>query len=108
MKFKIPKQFNIMAHTITVSLDDDIALDDHRWGEINYNKGTIKLSQELASKKFPKSKVKDTFWHEVIHAILFYMDEAELNSNEDFISRFAYALNQVVESMDGDLLKDGK
>jgi hypothetical protein len=40
----------------------------------------------------------DTFWHELVHAILNDMGEDLLNNNEKFVTGFANRLTKAIQS----------
>lgn len=44
-----------------------------------------------------RSKMQETFWHELTHAILYEMDHP-LYNNEKFVTRFSKLLNQAINT----------
>jgi hypothetical protein len=42
--------------------------------------------------------MKETFWHELVHAILVDMGEFKLNKREDFVEEFAKRLAKAIKS----------
>jgi hypothetical protein len=69
-------------------------------GKVYYPEQKIKigLSSTRTGKKFATTDVNDTFWHELVHAILNDMGCKNLNRNERFVSGFAKRLNKAIET----------
>jgi hypothetical protein len=42
--------------------------------------------------------IHETFWHELVHAILHDMEEHKLNDREKFVEDFAYRLYKAIRS----------
>jgi hypothetical protein len=47
---------------------------------------------------FTSNEINESFWHELVHAILYDMDEHKLNRNEAFVTAFAKRLSEAVDS----------
>lgn len=60
----------------------------------------IKIAQRsnLTGRRFKPDDINDSFWHEVVHAILHDMGEHTLNKNEAFVSAFAKRLTKAIKS----------
>jgi len=68
-------------------------------GRVYYPEQKIKIGKKSSTgKKFAKSDMHDTFWHELVHAILADMGEHQLNNNERFVTRFANRLTRAIET----------
>ena len=69
-------------------------------GRVYYPEQKIKIGKKSAAngRKFSKSDMHDTFWHELVHAILADMGEHQLNNNERFVTRFANRLTRAIET----------
>ena len=69
-------------------------------GKVYYPEQKIKigLTSTQTGKKFKSADVHDTFWHEVVHAILEDMGYETLNRNERFVTGFAKRLNKAIET----------
>lgn len=50
-----------------------------------------------------ESKKKQTFWHELTHAILFQMSKFDLNDDESFVNTFSSFLSEAINSMEWQL-----
>jgi hypothetical protein len=42
--------------------------------------------------------VQDSFWHELVHAILYDMERHNLNRDESFVIGFASRLSKAIDS----------
>ena len=60
-------------------------------GRIWYEQGTVQI------RKRSDDKMCDTFWHEMVHAILYDMD-SRLYNDEHFVTEFAGRLAKAIKS----------
>ena len=69
-------------------------------GRTFYPEQCIRLGKmsNVTGKKFTKAELADTFWHEVVHAILEDMGQHELNNNEAFVTQFANRLTVAIKT----------
>lgn len=58
----------------------------------------IAKRSNVSGKKFKPEQIMDSFWHEMVHAILVDMEEYELNRNERFVTAFANRLTKAIKS----------
>lgn len=60
----------------------------------------IKIAQRsnLTGKRYTSDDLNDSFWHEIVHAILHDMEEHALNKNERFVTAFAARLTKAIKS----------
>lgn len=58
----------------------------------------IAQRSNISGKKFKREQIVDSFWHEMVHAILADMGEFELNRNEKFVTAFANRLTKAIQS----------
>jgi len=77
------------------------SLKSYRSGEVEYRAALIKIAQYLkvgaVKLRIAKREQWETFWHEVVHAILRDMQRHDLN-NERFVNAFNRRLYQALES----------
>jgi hypothetical protein len=68
-------------------------------GLVNYEDRTIKLADasNTTGRPFKQREVEDTFWHEVVHAILHDMKHT-LRDNERFVIEFTKRLTSAINS----------
>ena len=95
---RIPKSFQLQGHTIQVVFDNEDCEKRKfcRYADLNGNK--IVLATKVFEDKFPKTKIEQTFIHEVIHHILEALGENKLNDNEKFVDGFAGHLHQILST----------
>jgi Zn-dependent peptidase ImmA (M78 family) len=89
---KIPSSFKIMAHKITVRVipknewkyDDAVGFWDPEKNEI------LLLKQ-------PRTQLRHTFWHEVMHAVLDMMSHKQAR-DEAFVDQVSGLLSQIMDT----------
>lgn len=92
----IPKQFQVMGHTITVKL-----IPKSRWKAGKNCVGYFDpahLSIAVCSSLAPSAQ-EQTFWHEVTHCILFALN-SPMYENEEFVDQVGGLLQQITSSME--------
>lgn len=68
-------------------------------GRVYYELGHIELgcSSNHNGRRFTHQEINETFWHELVHAILYEMDHS-LHSNEKFVDAFSEHLAGAISS----------
>lgn len=94
----IPRQFKLGGLTIQVIIDNTLTEKLGVVGKTEYISQVIVLDRTHA----PDETVEQSFWHELIHWILFVMHEHELRENEKFVDLFATFLHQVLTTLEGE------
>lgn len=89
----IPKQFDILGHTIEVKFRDDLLDDCECHGRFIATKNLIELQSGEAF-----SYTLATFWHEAMHAIATHMGMKELNDDEEKIDKLGQAVAQILRT----------
>lgn len=92
----IPKQFQVMGHTITVK-----RIPKSRWKAGKNCVGYFDpahLTIAVCS-GFAPSAQEQTFWHEVTHCILFALN-SPMYENEEFVDQVGGLLQQITSSME--------
>ena len=95
---KLPKQFKLFGTTVTVEFDNKECNDIGRYGAYAYAQSKITLSRTQQLLTLCEDRIKDTFYHEKVHAILEMMRKDDLDNNENFVDTFAKLLRQSDES----------
>mgnify|MGYP003641038666 CR=1 FL=1 len=69
-------------------------------GTIRYDERNIQIGKQSnkTGRKFTSDEISESFWHELVHAILYDMDEHRLNRNEAFVTAFAKRLSESIDS----------
>ena len=62
--------------------------------------GIIELAKQSGGFEISESKKRQTFFHELTHAILFAMGKDELNEDESFVNTFSSFLNEAINTME--------
>jgi hypothetical protein len=75
-------------------------LEKRHKGRISYTAQTIKLGERsnVTGRRYREEEIQDTFWHEVVHAILYDMGRDSLNADERFVTAFANRLTKAIKS----------
>lgn len=94
----IPKSFKLFATTYNVVFDNVYTNSHQVYGEHQYSRHRIVLSDVDGVEPLSQDRIKDCFYHEKVHAILAMMNEKELNLNEKFVDTFAKLLRQSDET----------
>lgn len=94
----IPKSFELGGHKWSIKLDNNIDYESAAAGNCDYWNQTIKLADSISNKKINEEQLENTFYHELVHAILMTMDERDLNKNEKFVEQFSVFLHQFMKT----------
>ena len=100
----IPTSFELFGYTYKVELDQEIWDVDENFGEMMWLQKLIKLVPW--SKTIKREQVEQTFYHELVHAILSDMGKVELSRDDEFVDLFAQLLYQYEKSRKGVLKKE--
>lgn len=97
MKFKIPKQFDLIGRTIKVRnvercMDCDSSVD----GQAIYSNGIIELK---ISRDQCEEYKEFVFFHELVHHLLNAIAYDKLTKDETFTDRLAGVLYQAIKTM---------
>lgn len=67
---------------------------------VHYDRKRIEIGtrSNKTGKPFSAAQVHDSFWHELVHAILHDMGRHTLNKNEAFVTEFASKLASAIKS----------
>jgi len=98
MEFNIPNKLKIggvdysIKHVEHCGMNDDFGL----WRP----QGIIEIANQAGGYEVSDSKKRQTFLHELTHAILFAMGKEELNDDESFVNTFSSFLNEAINTME--------
>ena len=99
----IPKTFNIGPFTVPVELNDTMWEETKQVGEADIGKQRIILQSPMDDLNL--KCVKQAFLHELMHLMFFYAGQRELYTDEVLVDVMATLLYQVLETMEGNVLK---
>ena len=75
-------------------------LDKQKVGRIQYGEQRIQigLRNGNTNRKLPAAEIRDSFWHELVHAVLYDMGRHNLNRDDAFVIGFASRLSKAIDS----------
>lgn len=100
----IPKKFQIGGQTYTVRINEKQCNDLNAAGAYKTGSNQIVLRKLIDSTTlYPKSQIEQTFLHELVHVILYAMNEMKLFEDEKFVDLFATFLHQALTTQKGSI-----
>lgn len=95
----LPKKVRVGNKWYSVDVVESMQRKGHMGG-INYTSRRIELGRKsnVSQRTFKPGEMCDSFWHELVHAILRDMGEDRLNDNEKFVTAFANRLTKAIDS----------
>ena len=98
MEFKIPKKLKVGGVDYSVKQVEHCGnCDDFGFWK---PQGIIEIANQSGGYEVSESKKKQTFLHELTHAILFAMGKEELNEDESFVNTFSSFLAEAINTME--------
>lgn len=98
MKFIIPNQLKVGSVDYVVKQVEHCGnYDDFGFWK---PQGIIEIANQSGGYEVSESKKKQTFLHELTHAILFAMGKEELNEDESFVNTFSSFLAEAIDTME--------
>ena len=92
----IPKKFSLGGIEFTVEHGD--VLSEGNLGHTKFYDSSIVVRTHYDGHPICKQQQEQTFYHELVHAILMVMNEMELNANEQFVDVFGQLLYQFTKT----------
>ena len=95
----IPRRIKVGTKMYSIEIVEAM-LEKRNSGRTYYSQQTIKLGlkSNVTGRRYREEEVQDTFWHEVVHAILYDMGRDTLNRDERFVTGFANRLTKAINS----------
>ena len=97
MEMKIPKKFILGGVEITVEQKERINPEQDFGVWETY--GHITLATHLDGKPLSHSRIRQTFWHELLHCALFAMKDSRY-SDESFVNVLASFISGAIDTME--------
>ena len=98
MKFIIPNQLKVGSVDYVVKQVEHCGnCDDFGFWK---PQGIIEIANQSGGYEVSESKKKQTFLHELTHAILFAMGKEELNEDESFVNTVSSFLAEAIATME--------
>lgn len=101
-------EFTLLTHKIQIEYTDELVSDHGALGISKFIRQKISIQPGVDGVPLTESAVEHTLWHEIIHFILHYMGETELNANEQFVDLLAGLVVQAKNSLQQDAHRGGK
>jgi len=98
-KVELPRKIRVGKKMYTIDILETM-LQNGDMARVYYDRNRIELGQRsnTTGRRYSRSEMNDSFWHELVHAILYDMDEHKLNKNERFVTEFAKRLSEAINS----------
>lgn len=96
MKVTLPKQMQIGRKKYRIEQVPKI-LNEETGKYTIMGRCNLELGRIQVSTNYPAAEVRNTFWHEITHAILHDMG-SDLCENERFVTAFANKLSDAIDS----------
>lgn len=98
-KPELPRKIRVGKKMYTIDILETM-LQHGDMARVHYDRGRIELGKRSnqTGRRYSKKEMNDSFWHELVHAILYDMDEHRLNRNEKFVTEFAHRLSEAIDS----------
>jgi hypothetical protein len=97
MATQIPKTIRVGKKRYSIEIVETLL--QHRMGAVNFDNNQIKIGRKsMSGHRYTQAMMTDTFWHELVHAILNDMGRNTLNADEKFVTGFANRLTKAIQS----------
>ena len=97
-QLSLPKKIRVGTKWYSVEVVEAMR-DKSLMGRVNYAERKIELGRRTHHDiPFKLSALHETFWHELVHAILHDMKEHELNEREQFVEEFSLRLARAINT----------
>ena len=103
---KIPKKFKILGQTIDIIFETQELIKHDLVGSAVYRENKILLRPSTESTPLTNEQIEFTFYHELIHYILYFAEAAYsgkseyMHQDEGFVDLCAGLLHQALSTMD--------
>jgi predicted SprT family Zn-dependent metalloprotease len=100
-KISLPKSLRLGSHTIEIIYKDEVRNDDGEMvlGMSSFLENKIYISQKHHKTKISDAVIAHTIYHEIVHFILYLMNQHELNTDEAFVDVLGEHMLQVSKSL---------
>lgn len=98
-RLELPRKIRVGKKMYTIDILETM-LQHGDMARVHYDKNRIEIGQRSnrTGRKFGRKQINDSFWHELVHAILYDMEAHTLNKNERFVTEFAKRLSKAIDS----------
>jgi Zn-dependent peptidase ImmA (M78 family) len=99
MESIIPQKFSLGGLDYKVETTDFLN-DGKDYGLWNGVTCTISLANRVGADIVSPERKQQTFYHELVHAVLNFIGKEELNNDESFVDSFAEGLYHAIKTME--------
>ena len=98
-KPELPRKIRVGRKMYTIDILETM-LQHGDMARVHYDERKIQIGKKsgVTGRRYSRKEMNDSFWHELVHAILYDMDEHTLNRNERFVTEFAHRLSEAIDS----------
>ena len=98
-KLELPRKIRVGKKMYTIDILETM-LQSGDMARVYYERNRIEVGKKssVTGRRYSRKEMNDSFWHELVHAILYDMDEHQLNRNEKFVTEFAHRLSEAIDS----------
>lgn len=95
----LPKKIRVGKKLYSIDVVETM-LQRGDMARVHYDAKRIEVGRRSnkTGRPFKQEEIQDSFWHELVHAILHDMGKHRLNADEVFVSEFAYRLTKAIQS----------
>jgi hypothetical protein len=99
IKAQFPRRMRVGKKLYSVEVVEAM-LEKKSVGRVDYDAQRIQIAMRnpFTNRAMAGAELRDTFWHELVHAILYDMGRDNLNRDEAFVTGFAARLSQAIDS----------
>jgi hypothetical protein len=92
LAIKIPNKIRIFARTYDVQFINNLSYDKNCSGEIAYREQVIRLQPSSESAPRHHEDIEISFFHELLHGVLYELNYPDLRDDEGFIDRISQVI----------------
>jgi len=100
---RIPKEFDLGPHHVTVRLNDGMWEKEKKVGTADVGHQKIYL-QSVIPGMYNRSCTEQAFWHEFFHMLLFYAGQRELYTDEVLVDCLGSLMMQFMKTKKGTVI----
>jgi Zn-dependent peptidase ImmA (M78 family) len=96
-----PRSIRVGNKRYSIDLIESM-LNKGEMAKVFYEQGKIVIGKRssLNGRRFSKANLRESFFHELVHAILYDMNAHKLNRDEEFVTEFSQRLSQALTKVE--------
>ena len=96
ISMKIPSAFMLYGQRIVVRWRTDLVDDEDKTGQAVFRRNVIELQSNTGGIQRPQTQIESSFFHELVHYVLFMLNKDDMVSDEEFVDGVARLLHQAL------------